>query len=157
MTQCQNDPSTRQIAAVLEELDVSPRSDLIAVLQDVQEQLGYLPGEASEQVSRRMRVPLSRIHGVISFYSQFYTTPRGKHTIRVCRGTACHVKGVERVIDTIQRTLDIGEGESTADRRFCLEVVACLGTCFLAPVIMIDNEYFGNLTPQGVDTILKNF
>ena len=103
-----------------------------------------------------MRIPLSRIYGVISFYAQFYTEPRGKHTILVCRGTACHVKGAQRAIDLVKEELNIDEGGTTEDRMFFLETVACLGTCFLAPVMMIDTQYYGMLTPQKVTSILKS-
>ncbi len=138
-------------------LGVSPESNLIGVLQKVQARVGYLPPEALEAISRRIRIPLSRVYGVVSFYSQFYTEPHGRHTIRCCRGTACHVKGGGRVLQAIEEELGISEGESTPDLMFYLETVACLGTCFLAPVMMIDNQYFGQLTPQRVKTILRSY
>jgi len=159
------EPSVEQVSQCLDEVlgpaRLRPRlpaadTNLIGVLQQVQDRFGYLPAPALAQIGRRMRIPLSRIYGVVSFYAQFYTAPRGKHTIRCCTGTACHVKGAERVIDTVERTLGIGEGETTPDMRYYLETVACLGTCFLAPVIMIDDEYYGDLTPQRLETILKN-
>lgn len=144
-----------EIRALLDRLAVSPDSNLIAVLQDVQEEFGYLPRPALVEVSRRIRIPLSRIYGVVTFYSQFYTEPRGRHTVRCCRGTACHVKGSSAVLNTIKRVLGINEGETTPDLQFYLETVACLGTCFLAPAIMIDDQYYGKLTPQRVETILR--
>ena len=150
-------PSEAEIASLLDSLGVSPDSNLIGVLQDVQDQFGYLPPAALGELSRRTRIPLSRIWGVVSFYAQFYTEPRGRHTIRCCRGTACHVKGAGRVIDAVQRELGIEEGEMTPDLMFQLETVACVGTCFLAPVMMIDSQYFGNLTPQRVQSILQDY
>lgn len=150
-------PSADEISAVLDELDVSPESNLIGLLQQVQDRLGYLPAPALQQISRRTRTPLSRIYGVVSFYAQFYTEPRGRHTIRCCRGTACHVKGAARVLDTVRRTLGIDEGQTTEDMMFYLETVACLGTCFLAPAMMIDNQYFGKLTPRRIENILKSY
>ena len=149
--------SEAEVAALLDGLDVSGRTNLIGLLQEVQDRFGYLPPAALAQISRRARIPLSRIYGVVSFYAQFYTEPRGRHTVRACRGTACHVKGAGRVLETLKRSLGIEEGQTTDDMMFYLETVACVGTCFLAPVMMIDSQYFGDLTPQRVQSILKSF
>jgi len=151
------EPSEAEICGLLDELDDLCRSNLIGALQEIQGRYGYLPRPALAALGRRARVPLSRIWGIVTFYSQFYTEPRGRHTIRCCRGTACHVKGADRILDTIRSALGIQEGESTPDRTFHLETVACLGTCFLAPVMMVDSHYFGNLTPQKVEAVLRNF
>ncbi len=132
-------------------------TNLIGVLQDIQEHFGYLPPVALDEVSRKTRIPLGRIYGVVSFYAQFYTEPHGRHTIRCCRGTACHVKGAARIIDAVRNNLGIEEGQTTDDMQFYLETVACLGACFLAPVMMIDNRYYGKLTPQRVAGILKQY
>ena len=150
-------PAQPEITALLDELSISPASNLIGVLQQVQDRFGHLPAAALREVSRRTRIPLSRIYGVLSFYAQFYTEPHGRHTIRCCRGTACHVKGAGRVLDAIERELGVKEGETTPDLNFYLETVACLGTCFLAPVMMIDNLYFGSLTPQRVQSVLRSY
>lgn len=150
-------PSDAEMQALFAELRISPESNLIAVLQQVQARFGYLPPEALKEVSRQIKIPLSRIYGVVSFYAQFYTEPHGRHTIRVCRGTACHVKGGGRVLEAVEQEIGISEGESTPDLMFYLETVACLGTCFLAPVMMIDNQYFGKLTPERVKTILRSY
>jgi len=149
--------SEAEVQTLLDELGVCPTSDLISVLQQVQDSLGYLPATCLAQISRRTNIRLSRIYGVVSFYAQFYTEPHGRHTIRCCRGTACHVKGAGRVLEAVEQELGISEGESTPDLMFYLETVACLGTCFLAPVMMIDNQYFGQLTPQRVKTILRSY
>ena len=151
------EPSLEQIETLLDELGASVDTNLIGLLQDVQERFSYLPAPALEQIGRRTRTPLSRIYGVVSFYAQFYTEPRGRRTILCCRGTACHVRGAGGVLDAIKRALDVEDGQSTSDLKFYLETVACLGTCFLAPVMMIDDEYFGGLTPQRVETILKKY
>lgn len=150
-------PSDDEVSALLDVLDVHPGSNLIGLLQQVQERFGYLPARALEEIARRTRIPLSRVYGVVSFYAQFYLSPHGRHTIRACRGTACHVKGSARVLDAIRRTLGIDDGQTTPDMQFYLETVACLGTCFLAPAMMIGNRYFGKLTPQRVQSILNSY
>ena len=148
-------PSDEEVQELLDRLGEGG-SNLIGVLQEVQEAFGYLPAPALQEISRRTRIPLSRVYGVVTFYAQFYTEPRGRHTILCCRGTACHVKGAANVLGTVKRTLGIDEGESTSDLAFYLETVACLGTCFLAPVMMIDAQYYGNLTSKSIETILEN-
>jgi len=150
-------PPDAEIAEHLDDLGVSRASNLIGVLQDVQERFGYLPPAALRETSRRTRIPLSRVWGVVSFYAQFYTEPHGRHTIRCCRGTACHVKGAGRVLDAVQRELGVEEGETTPDMIFYLETVACLGTCFLAPVMMIDSTYYGRLTSQRIASVLRTY
>ena len=151
------EPSADEIGELLDQLHVSSDANLIGVLQEVQDRFGYLPAPALQEIGRRMKTPLSRVYGVVSFYAQFYTRPRGRHTIRCCRGTACHVKGAERVIDTAKRVLGIDEGQTTPDMLFYLETIACLGTCFLAPAMMIDSQYFGRLTPQRVQGIIRSY
>jgi NADH-quinone oxidoreductase subunit E len=151
------DPSQEEVAQALDQIGVSPQSNLIGVLQQTQERFGYLPRAAVSEIGRRTKVPLARIYGVVTFYAQFYTEPRGRHTIRCCRGTACHVKGSARVLDAVQRELGIEVGETTPDMLFYLETVACLGACFLAPVMMIDSQYYGMVTPQRVEAILRSY
>jgi NADH-quinone oxidoreductase subunit E len=127
------------------------------LLQDIQEEHGYLPVEALERVAEHLNVPLAHIHGVVSFYAQFSLTPRGKHIVRVCLGTACHIRGGGGVLDEIQSYLAVKDKETTEDRLFTLEVVRCLGTCFLAPVMMVGEKYFGALSPSKVRKILASF
>lgn len=149
--------SEADILAEVDRLGINAESNLIGTLQDIQEKFNYLPAFALQEVSRRMNLPLSRIYGVVSFYAQFYTEPRGKHTIRCCRGTACHVRGAPVVLDAIHSVLGIDEGQTTPDLKYYLETVACVGTCFVAPVMMIDGQYFGRLTPESVEQILCNY
>ncbi len=149
-------PSHDQIQALLDKLQVCPDANLIGLLQQVQDHLGYLPATALEQISRRTRIPLSRIYGVVSFYAQFYTSPRGRHTIRCCRGTACHVRGGRMVIDATRKNLGIDDGQTTEDMMFTFETVACLGVCALSPVVMVDSTYIGKATPRRIDSILKS-
>jgi len=136
------------------ELDEGP---LIPVLQEVQALFRYLPEEALTLIGRRLSIPLSRIYGVVTFYAQFYLTPRGKHVVKSCQGTACHVRGGQGALDALSRELKVNPGETTPDLAFTLETVACLGTCFLAPVLMVDDDYYGKLTPKRAVDALKKY
>lgn len=127
---------------------------LIPILQKVQDELGYLPDEAMLEIAKTTGLPESRVYAVASFYAQFRFTPRGKHTIMVCRGTACHVKGAERILEETERTLGIFEGETTEDLEYTLETVACIGCCALAPCVMIDEDVEAKLTPKMVPGII---
>lgn len=129
---------------------------LIPVLQDVQEIFNYLPEHALEEVAKGLKVPLSHIYAVITFYTQFYLTRRGKNIIKCCLGTACYVKGAKETASAIRSELKLKEGQNTTDDyKFTLEIARCLGTCFLAPAIMINNDYYGNLLPGQIPKILK--
>ena len=130
---------------------------LISILQEVQTTFGYLPKDALSHLSRRLKIPESKIWGVVTFYSQFYLEPRGRNTIKVCLGTACHVKGSDKILDKLRKILGIKEGQTTKDLKFSLETVRCLGTCFLAPVMMINNDYYGRLTPDRVEHIVNQY
>jgi NADH-quinone oxidoreductase subunit E len=127
--------------------------ELISILQDVQERFGYLPKDAMLQVSKFLSIPESRVYAVASFYAQFRFKPMGKNTVMVCRGTACHVKGARRILDEFKRELGVDENETTEDKEYTLETVACLGCCALAPCAMINDEVAANLTPQKVKTL----
>lgn len=139
--------------------DMSPvhAGDLIPVLQNLQDAYGYLPKPLLECVAEQTQIPLSRIAGVVTFYEQFSLTPRGRHIVRVCRGTACHVRGAAAIARTVETLLGVSEGETTDDMAFTFHTAACLGTCFLAPVIMVDNNYYGQLTPESVATVLDSY
>jgi len=130
---------------------------LIPILQEVQETCGYLPEGILTYVSERSKVPLSKIYGIVTFYAQFSLVPRGRNTIKICLGTACHVKGAKRVLAKLEEALGIKVGGTSSDSKFTLEIVRCLGTCFLAPVMMINRDYFGKLTPDKVGKILKQY
>ncbi len=132
-------------------------SNLIAILQETQNEYGYLPKSVLKEISTLTDIPLTRIFGVVTFYSQFTLTQRGKHAVKICTGTACHVKGVEEVKQKVKEQLGVVEGETTADYQFTLETVACIGTCFLAPVMMVDDRYFGKLTTDTVTDIVKEY
>jgi NADH-quinone oxidoreductase subunit E len=130
---------------------------LIPVLQETQEIYGYLPEDSIKTVAREMKIPVAEVYGVATFYAQFRFVPTGRNIIRVCMGTACHVRGALKVLKTLERELGIKAGETTADRRFTLETVACVGACGLAPVISVNNKVFGNMTSQMVLEILDKF
>lgn len=130
---------------------------LIPLLQDAQNHYGYLPAQVIEEISNFTRIPLSKVYGVITFYAQFYLEPRGKNIVRVCRGTACHVRGGEAIEETVEENLNLEEGQTSPDYKFSLETVACLGACALAPVIMVNKNYFGKMTKQKVEAILKSY
>ncbi len=130
---------------------------LIPVLQEAQEIYGYLSEEVLASIGKHLHIPLSRIFGVVTFYAQFYTTPRGRYTVRVCRGTACHVRGGKYVLKAVQQALGIGEGETTPDFKFTFETVACLGACALSPVLLVNKNYYGKLTPAKVEQVLKQY
>ena len=128
---------------------------LIGMLQDVQRLENYLPQETLQYICQKLEVPLSRIYYIATFYKSFSLKPRGRHIVRVCLGTACHLNGAVQNLEQIQRTLDIDEGETTEDMMFSLETVNCVGTCALAPVTMVDKDYYGAVTPGRVEKILS--
>lgn len=132
-------------------------SYLIPLLQEIQLEYDYLPQNVLEFVSRESGIPLSRIFGVITFYEQFHLKPQGKHIIKCCRGTACHVKEGKIIAETISEVLGVQEGETTADGQFSFETVACLGTCFIASVAMVDDKYYGNLTKDKIIKIINQY
>ncbi|MGB9880825.1 MAG: NADH-quinone oxidoreductase subunit NuoE [Anaerolineae bacterium] len=134
----------------------SEKGALIPVLQRAQEIYGYLPKEVLQRISERMKVPLSQVYGVVTFYAQFYLTRRGKHIIRQCDGTACHVRGAAKIIRAIEQELGIKAGETTPDYRVTYEVVYCLGSCGLAPTAMVDNEVVGHLVPEKMLEIVRD-
>ena len=129
---------------------------LIPILQQIQDAYGYLPAEILSVVSKQTGLHANHMYGVATFYEQFYFEPRGRHIIKCCRGTACHVRGGKQIIDTIKRKLDLEEGETTNDMQFTFETVACLGTCALAPVMVIDGVYYGNMTHRRVNSVLDS-
>jgi NADH-quinone oxidoreductase subunit E len=130
---------------------------LIPVLQEAQEIYGYLPETVMKKIATDLKIPVAEVFGVATFYSQFRLTPTGQNIIRVCMGTACHVRGALKVLKTLERTLGIKAGETTGDSKFTLETVSCIGACGLAPVISVNNKVFGNMTPQMVTEILEKY
>jgi NADH-quinone oxidoreductase subunit E len=132
------------------------KSEAIPILQQVQHTFGYLPKEALERVAKFIRVPYATLFGVATFYAQFKLTPTGKNVVRVCRGTACHVKGGSRILKEVERRLGIKPGENTPDMEYALETVACIGACALAPTMTINNDTHGEMTAKKVTELLPN-
>jgi len=150
------DFTTDQIDSIIAAHE-SEAGALIPVLQDVQESVGYLPESALIHVSRRLAIPYSEVAGVVSFYSFFSTTPRGRHTVRACLGTACYVRGGKEVLEALKRHLGIDVGETTADRMFSLEVGRCFGACGLAPVVVVDETVHQQVKPSRIAELLEPY
>jgi NADH:ubiquinone oxidoreductase subunit E len=132
-------------------------SAILAILQDIQTEEKYLPKETLEYVSQRMQIPLGQVFRIATFYNALSLKPRGRHKIDVCLGTACHVRGGERILSKLERDLDVSVGETTKDKRFTLESVHCVGCCSLGPVAVIDGDVFGRLSQDKVPGLLKDF
>ena len=131
------------------------KSTVIGVLQDISDVHGYLPEETLNTVSRETEIPLSLLYSLSTFYSSFRLEPLGKHDLCVCMGTACHVKGAQSIVDTLERDLKIKAGETTADGRFTLETVNCLGACALSPLVVTDDEYHGKMDQKKMSKLLQ--
>jgi NADH:ubiquinone oxidoreductase subunit E len=130
---------------------------LIPLLQDIQEAFGYVPKESIDSVAEALNLFPSQVQGVVTFYAGFSLTPKGKYVLKVCRGTACHVKGGRSLLRLIKRDLALDEGGTTPDYQFTLETTACLGACALAPTLMVNKSYYGKLTPPKVNSILSEY
>ena len=133
------------------------RENVIPLLQDVQEKYGYLSKENLISISEYLNVPTSNIYGVATFYNQFRLLPLGKHIIRVCRGTACHVKGSDKILEKFESELKIKAGETTPEGLFSLETVACVGACSIAPVVTIDEEFYGRLQQKDITALIDKY
>ena len=132
-------------------------SAILAILQDIQGKERYLPKEVLEHLGERLHIPLNKIYRIATFYRAFSLTPRGRHEVCVCMGTACHVRGAQRIVDQMNLELGIRPGETTRDRNFSLETVNCLGVCAAGPVVAIDGQYFGKMSSPKVEGTLKKF
>ena len=144
------DPKMKEIL----EKYVQDKSNLIQVLNDVQNYYGYIPVKAQKAISEYLDIPMAEIYGVITFYSRFTTSPKGKYNIAVCLGTACFVKGSQSILDRLKERLKISGGETTPDGKFSIDEVRCVGACGLAPVFMVNDEVYGNATVKMVDEVL---
>ena len=133
------------------------QGSLIPILQEVQNMYNYLPKDVLEYVAEQTKIPVSEVYGVVTFYSLFHLNPRGRNIIRVCQGTACHVRGGKTILQRLEKELGIKAGETTPDLRFTLETVACIGACGLAPVMQINEDTHGRLTPDALPAIIKRY
>jgi NADH-quinone oxidoreductase subunit E len=146
----------KKVAAIINKYNAD-KGQLISILQDTQAEFHYLPKEVLTQVSDTMGIPLSRVYSVATFFKAFSLKPRGKHLVNVCLGTACHVRGTSKVLEQLERSLEISRGETTSDFKFTLETVNCMGCCALGPVVNIDGEYFGQMSADKVDSLLARY
>jgi NADH:ubiquinone oxidoreductase subunit E len=141
--------------AILAKHPAAGRDSLIPILQEIQEAVGYLSKDVIIRVGRHLKLPASKIYGVATFYNQFRFQPPGKYHFMVCRGTACHVKGSLRVLDTAMKMLKLKPGQTSRDKLFSLEVVACMGACGLSPVVCVNGEFHAKATPQKLAKIIR--
>ncbi|MHB9026743.1 MAG: NADH-quinone oxidoreductase subunit NuoE [Armatimonadota bacterium] len=142
---------------ILDEFPAGRREALIPLLQAVQERFGFLPERALECIGSHLGLPAAKVYGVATFYNQFRLKPVGKHTVRICRGTACHVRGSKLLLDAAGDALKVRPGETTEDGEFTLETVACLGACSIAPVVMVDEDFHGAQQPRKIGAVLKKY
>ncbi len=151
-----NEDQRRDLDAVLDQYR-GERGALITVLQKAQEIFGYLPEAVMEAVGDQLGIPTAEVFGVATFYAQFSFTPRGRHSLLSCQGTACHVRGGDKVLKEVLKELKIDAGDTTEDGRFTVESVYCIGCCSLAPAVIIDDEVHAKLTPKGTRKLLKKY
>ncbi|MBN2273941.1 MAG: NADH-quinone oxidoreductase subunit NuoE [Bacteroidales bacterium] len=133
------------------------QDDLINVLHKVQQSFGYLPAEIQEVVANELNIPLAQVYGVVTFYSFFTMVPKGRHPISICTGTACYVRGAENVLSEFKKELKIEVGQTTADGRFSISCLRCVGACGLAPVVMVGDKTYGRVSPEMVKDIIKEY
>ena len=145
-----------QLTQVCKEFNNEP-GELINVLHKAQGIFGYLPAEVQEVVAREMRVSVAKVYGVVTFYSFFTMTPKGRHPISICTGTACYVRGAEKVLDEFKKRLNLKVGETSPDGKYSLSCLRCVGACGLAPVVLIGEKTYGRVSPDGVKDILKEY
>jgi len=148
-------PTKQKVKSILDRYQRDP-SMLVSILQDVQAEYNYLPKEALVQISQDLDVPLTQVYGVATFFKAFSLKPRGKHTIYVCLGTGCHIRGAARILEGIERELDIKPGGTTKNLRYTLERANCVGACALGPVVIIDGKYSGQKRTERVKTLLES-
>jgi len=149
-----NKPKVKEIKKILGKYG-RDKSLMIPILQDIQEEHTYLPADSLRTVSEELGLPLIRVYGVATFFKAFSLKPRGEHILNVCTGTACHVRGTKPVLDSIKRLLKIKSGETTADGKFTLKTVNCLGACALGPVVVLDGVYHGQMNTAKTEELLK--
>ena len=145
-----------KVSAIIKKYN-SDKSQLVSILQDIQAEYNYLPRPALDKLSEELDIPLSHIYSMATFFRAFSLKERGKHIVNVCLGTACHVRGGELILESLERQLNIKRGETTPDHKFTLESVNCMGCCATGPVVKIDEEYYGHMTNDKVEPMLSQF
>ena len=145
-----------KIEAICDKFGNKP-GELINILHEAQHTVGYLPMEVQAVIARKLNIPVNRVYGVVTFYAFFTMTPKGKHPISICLGTACYVRGSEKILEEFKRTLGIDVGETTADGKFSLDCLRCVGACGLAPVAMVGEKVYGHLNPADIRKIIQEF
>jgi len=150
------DYNEKSINKIVKDYDAKA-SRIILMLQDVQSEFKYIPKEAVKKLSNDLDIPEAQIYHITTFYKAFSLIPKGEHEIRVCLGTACHIKGGKRIAEGFERALDVKPGETTTDKKFTLETVNCLGACALAPLVQVDEENHSKMTIEKVDKVLKKY
>lgn len=151
-----NKEQVQKLTAFIEE-NKEKKGLLMMALHETQDLFGYVPLEIMELISQKLKIPVSEIYGVATFYSQFTLIPKGENVINVCLGTACYVKGAQQIIDKLEELLKIKSGQTTPDRKFSIDATRCLGACGLAPVIAINGEVYGNITADDVEGIIEKY
>ena len=151
---CGGSCKNEQLEAILEKYNKGDKSQLIQMLNEVQDTFGYITKDSQKALSEFLEMPMAEIYGVITFYSRFTTEPKGKYNIAICLGTACFVKGSQSILDRLKERLKISGGETTPDGKFSIDEVRCVGACGLAPVFMVNDEVYGNATVKMVDEVL---
>ena len=153
---CMDEKLSKEMQELLKNYS-QDKSNLIQILNEVQEKYGYIPKQAQIEISNYLKIPMAEIYGVITFYSRFTLEPKGKYNISVCLGTACFVKGSQALLDRLKERLKIDEGQTTPDGKFSIDATRCVGACGLAPVFTINNEVYGKATVKKLDEVLDEY
>lgn len=153
---CMDEKTVKELEQILSKY-TNDKSNLIQILNEVQEKFGYVPTVAQEKIAKYLGIEVAEVYGVVTFYSRFTLKPKGKYAISVCMGTACFVKGGEQILERVKQKLGIEEGQTTEDGKFSIDATRCIGACGLAPVFTVNEEVYGKATPQKVDEVIKEY
>ena len=153
---CMEEKTLKELEQILSKY-TNDKSNLIQILNEVQEKFGYVPTIAQEEIAKYLGIEVAEVYGVVTFYSRFTLKPKGKYAISVCMGTACFVKGGEQILERVKQKLGIEEGQTTEDGKFSIDATRCIGACGLAPVFTVNEEVYGKATPQKVDEVIKEY
>ena len=153
---CMEEKTKQEVEKILSNYSTD-KSNLIQILNEIQEKFGYIPMKVQEQIAKYLNIEVAEVYGVVTFYSRFTLKPKGKYAISVCMGTACFVKGGEKVLDKVKEKLKIKEGETTTDGKFSIDATRCIGACGLAPVFTVNDEVYGKATPELMKKVIKEY